>query len=216
MGDRDSQPPVDDADERVSARAERMPLAPPRDDDDGPPPPPRPVMSVDTKPPVLRKIPVPKVVKAARTLWILSFVLGGAAVFIAFISRDTLIAELTETIGRLAPGYSEDDVSALVDVVYWLSIAGLGLVITIEAVLLGFVMNRRGGARWLQLPALVLQTGVVLVASAFITVGDWGAVVELLLLAGLALAVVGWVLCLVAPAHRWFRMKDESQLATLD
>jgi hypothetical protein len=95
MGDRDSQPPVDDADERVPARAERMPLAPPRDDDDGPPPPPRPVMSDDTRPPVLRKIPVPKVVKVARTLWVLSFVLGGAAVFIAFISRDTLIAELT-------------------------------------------------------------------------------------------------------------------------
>jgi hypothetical protein len=216
MGDRDSQPPVDDADERVSARSERMPLAPPRDDDDGPPPPPRPSMSDDTKPPVLRKIPVPKVVKAARTLWILSFVLGGAAVFIAFISRVTLTDELTETIGRLAPGYSEGDVSALVDLVYWLSIAGLGLVITIEAVLLGFVMNRRGGARWVQLPVLALQTGAVLVASAFITVGDWGALVELLLLAGLALAVVGWILCLVGPAHRWFRMKDESQLAAFD
>jgi hypothetical protein len=107
-------------------------------------------------------------------------------------------------------------VSGLVDLVYWLSIAGLGLVITIEAVLLAFVMNRRGGARWLQLPVLVLQTGVVLVASAFITVGDWGALVELLLLAGLALAVVGWVLCLVGPAHRWFRMKDEAQLAAFD
>ena len=173
-------------------------------------------MSDDTKPPVLRRIPVPRVVKVARTLWILSFVLGGAAVFIAFISQDTLIAELTETIGRLAPGYSEDDVSALVDAVYWSSIAGLGLVITIEAVLLAFVMNRRGGARWLQLLVLALQTGVVLVASAFITVGDWGGLVELLLLAGLALAVVGWVLCLVAPARRWFRMTDESQLPAFD
>jgi hypothetical protein len=216
MGDRESQPPVDDADERVSARAERMPLAPPRDDDDGPPPPPRPSMSDDTRPPVLRKIPVPKAVKFARTLWILSFVLGGAAVFIAFVSKDTLTTELSETIGRLAPGYSQADVSALVDLVYWLSIVALALVITIEAVLLGFVLNRRGGARWLQLAVLVLQTGTVLVASAFLTVGEWGGVVELLLLAGLALAVVGWVLCLLGPVHRWFRMKDESQLATAD
>jgi hypothetical protein len=207
---------VDDGEERASVRSERMPLAPPRDDDDGPPPPPRPPMSADSKPPVLRKIPIPKVVRAARTLWILSFVLGGAAVFIAFISRETLIAELTETIGRLSPGYSEADVSALVDLVYWLSIVGLALVITIEAVLLGFVLNRRGGARWLQLAVLVLQTGTVLVASAFLTVGDWGGVVELLLLAGLALAVVGWVLCLIGPAHRWFRMKDESQLPAAD
>ncbi len=77
--------------------------------------------------------------------------------------------------------------------------------------LLGFVMNRRGGARWLQLPVLVLHTGVVFVASAFITLGDWGAVVELLLLAGLVLAVVGWVLCLVPPAHRWFRHDGTSR-----
>ncbi len=130
---------------------------------------------------------------------------------IAFLSRETLTAELTETLGRLAPGYYEEDVSSLVDVVYWSSIAGLGLVVAIEAVLLAFVMNRRGGARWLQLPVLVLHTGVVLVASAFIAIGDWGAVVELLLLAGLVFAVVAWVLCLVPSAHRWFRMRDESQ-----
>ncbi len=52
--------------------------------------------------------------------------LSGAAVLIAFLSRDTLTAELTETLGRLAPGYDEDEVSSLVDVVYWSSIAGLG------------------------------------------------------------------------------------------
>ena len=173
-------------------------------------------MSDDAKPPVLRKIPVPKVVKAARTLWILSFVLGGAAVLIAFVSREPLIAELTETIGRLAPGYSEEDVSALVGLVYWSSIAGLGLVIAIEAILLAFLMNRRGGARWLQLPVLVLQAGVVVVASAFITVGEWGGVVELLLLAGLLLALAGWILCILPPAHRWLRLKNESQLAVVD
>ena len=173
-------------------------------------------MSDDTKPPVLRKIPVPRIVKLARTSWLLDFVFTGAAVLIAFLSRDTLIAELTETLGRLAPGYDESEVASLVDVVYWSSIAGLVLVVAIEAVLLGFVMNRRSGARWLQVPVLALHTGVVLVASAFIAIGDWGAVVELLLLAGLVLAFAGWVLCLFPPAHRWFRMKDESQLAPLD
>jgi hypothetical protein len=172
-------------------------------------------MSDQTRPPVLRKIPVPKVVRFARTLWLLSFVSSGAAVLIAFLSRDTLTAELTETLGRLAPRYDEEEVSSLVDVVYWSSIAGLVLVVGLEAVLLGFVMNRRGGARWLQLPVLVLHTGVVFIASAFIAIGDWGAVVELLLLAGLVFAVVAWVLCLVPPAHRWFRMRDESQAPAL-
>lgn len=216
MGDRDSKSPLDDAGKPASVTGERTPLAPPSDEEDLTPPPARPPVADDTRPPVLRKIPVPRLVGLARTLWILSFVAGGAAVFIAFVSRDTLVAELTETIGRLAPGYSETEVASLVDVVYWASVAGLGLVITIEAILLGFVLNRRGGARWLQLPVLVLHTGVVLVASAFIAIGDWGTLVELLLVAGLVLAAAGWVLCLFPPANRWFRMKDEAQLAAFD
>lgn len=215
MGDRESKP-VDDAEQPASVAAERTPLSPPGDDEDLTPPPARPPIADDTKPPVLRKIPVPRLVKLARTFWVLSFVAGGAAVFIAFVSRDTLITELTETIGRLAPGYSEDDVTALVDVAYWSSVAGLGLVITLEAILLGFVLNRRGGARWLQLPMLVLHAGVVLVATAFIAIGDWGVLVELLLVAGLVLAIAGWVLCLFPAANRWFRMKDEAQLAAFD
>lgn len=192
-------------------------MAPPRaDEDDSTPPPARPPMSDDTKPPVLRKIPVPRIVKVARTLWALSFVLGGAAVFIAFLSRDALIVELTETLGRLAPGYGPAEVDSLVNIVYWASIVGLALVITIEAVLLAFVLNRRGRARWLQLLVLAMHVGVVLVASAFIAIGDWALVIELLILAGLALAVVGWALCIVPQANRWFRLKDEAQLAALD
>jgi hypothetical protein len=217
MGYGDSKPPGGDAGKQAAPPGERMPLAPPRvDEDESTPPPARPPMSDDTKPPVLRKIPVPRIVKVARTFWVLSFVLGGAAVFIAFLSRDTLIVELTETLGRLAPGYGPAEVESLVNMVYWASIVGLALVITIEAVLLAFILNRRGGARWLQLLVLALHAGVVLVASAFIAIGDWAVVIELLMLAGLALAVVGWVLCIVPQADRWFRLKDEAQLAALD
>ena len=215
MGDGDSKPD-DDAGRQVSRPQEQLPSRPPRDDEDPTPPPARPPMSVETRPPVLRKIPVPRLVRLARSLWISSFVLGGASVFIAFLSRDTLIAELTDELGRLAPGYDEDEVAALVDAVYWSSIAGLGLVIAVEAVLLGVLLNRRGGARWAQLPVLVLHAGMVLVASAFLAIGDWGALVGLLLLAGLALAFAGWVLCLLPQANRWFRMRDEAQLATLE
>ena len=217
MGDGDSKPPADAAGKQEAPPGERMPLALPRvDEDDSTPPPARPPMSDDTKPPVLRKIPLPRIVKVARTFWVVSFVLGGAAVFIAFLSRDTLIVELTETLGRLAPGYDPAEVESLVNVVYWASIVGLALVITIEAVLLAFILNRRGGARWLQLLVLALHAGVVLVASAFIAIGDWALVIELLILAGLALAVVGWVLCIVPQANRWFRLKDEAQSAALD
>ncbi|WP_165906152.1 hypothetical protein [Agromyces badenianii] len=159
---------------------------------------------------------MPGAVRSARALWVLSFVLSGGAVLIAFLARDTLIADLTETLGRLAPGYEQTEVDSIVRLVYWASIVGLALVVTIEAVLLGSLLGRRGGARWWQLPVLALHTGVVLVASAFLAIGDWAVAIQLLVLAGLALAVVAWVLCIVPSANRWFRMKDEAQVAALD
>jgi hypothetical protein len=216
MGDRESKPQAAAEARRVPSEAERMPLAPSRREADPTPPPARPPMSDDSKPPVLRKVPVPRVVRIARTFWILSFVLGGAAVLITFLSHGSITAELTTTLVRLTPGYSEDEVATFVDVVYWSSIAGLGVVIMSEAILLAFIVNRRGGARWWQLLVLVLHIGVVVVALAFIAIGDWGTLVTLLLLAGLALAVTGWILGLVGPAGRWFRLKDEVQAAALD
>jgi hypothetical protein len=156
---------------------------------------------------------MPKAVRVARSLWIFSFVASMAAVLISFLTHDALNDELAETIGRLAPGYDDDEVASLVDLVYWTSLAGLGVVVVIEAVLLGTMLTRRGGARWLQLPVLIIHGGVVLVASAFLAIGDWGGVAELLMLAGLVLAIVAWVFGLVRSAHRWFRMPDEAQLA---
>ncbi|WP_448809648.1 hypothetical protein [Agromyces bauzanensis] len=217
MGERDSEWPVDDADERASGAERRMPLRPPSlDDDDDAPPPPRPALSDETKPPVVRPVPTPGVVKTARTLWLLSFVLGGAAIFIAFLSREALVDELTAQLGRLAPGYDADEVASLVDVVYWSSVAGLALVIMIEGVLLGSLMNRRGGARWLQVIVLMVHAGAVLVGSAFLAVGDRGVFVAPLLAAAFVVALTAWVLCLLPAANRWFRIRDESQPASLD
>ena len=214
MGDSESTSPTGGTRPQDASEARRMPLAPPREGDDGaPPPPPRPPLSDDTKPPVLREIPVPRSIKVARSFWFLDFALTMAAVLISFLTHDALNAELEETLGRLAPGYDDEQVTSLVNLVYWSSIAGLGVVILIEAVLLGVMLKRRGGARWLQLVALILHAGVVLVATAFLAIGDWGVVAELLMLVGLALAIVAWVLSLVPSAHRWFRMKDEAQLA---
>ncbi len=236
-GDRDSKHPIDDAEAQVGADAEvsadaeaaahaeagrvapdaePMRVPPLLDDEDPTPPPPRPTMSDQTKPPVLKPIPTPRPIKIARTLWIVSFALGGAAIFIAFLSAETLIAELTVVLGRLSPGYDADAVASLVNGIFWGNLGGLGLIIAIEAILLAVLLNRRGGARWAQLPVLVVHTGALLAASAFLAIGDWGGLVELLLVAGLVVAFAGWVLCLFPQANRWLRMKDQAQLAALD
>lgn len=220
-GSRDSAHPVDDDDDveaevETGAGVEPTPVRPLLGDEDGAPPPARPTMSDQRKPPVLRTYPAPGVVKTARALWIFSFVIGGAAVFIAFLSGETLIAELTEVLARLAPGYDADAVTSLVDLIYWASLGGLGLIIAIEAILLAILLNRRGGARWVQLPVLIIHAGAVLVGSAFLGIGDWGALIEVLLVAGFVIAFAGWVLTLFPSAQRWFRIRDEAQLLALD
>src|SRR5688500_7059376 len=104
-GRRDSTHPVRDAEAEDEGGAESPEAVEPRrtgsafGDDQIPPPPPRPSLSDERKPPVLRKIPAPRPVKVGRALWMISFVLGGAAVFIAFVSGDTLMAELTDVLG---------------------------------------------------------------------------------------------------------------------
>lgn len=216
-GDRDPAHPVHDAGASAPERSGTEYLRPPSlDDADPAPPPPRPSLSDQKKPPVLRTPPPPWSIKTARALWLLNFLLGAAAIFIAFLSYDTTTAELTVVLGRLSPGYDTEEVASLVDLVYWSSLGGLGVIIASEAALLAVLLNRRRGARWLQLLLLLLHAAVVLMASAFLTVGDWGVIVELLLVAGFLVAFVGWVLCLMPGANRWLRTKDQAEPISLD
>lgn len=213
--------PLDAADEAGAPREtdpddpRYRPLVP-DDDPDSVPPPARPVMSDQTRPPVLRPVPPPRSIRTSRSLWLLSFVLSAFGVLVAFLSHEAVTTELTELIGRLSPTYDESEVDSLVNLVYWASLAGLAIVVAVEAALLAFVMNRRGGARWLQLIVLVLHAAVVLMGSAFLAVGAVAVPVELLLVAGFVVAFAAWVCSLAPSAHRWFRMKDEAQLTSFD
>jgi hypothetical protein len=184
-------------------------------DDDLAPPPERPSLSDDRRPPVLKIVPPPRSVKTSRVLWLLSFTAVAAAMLIAFLSHESIAAELEETLLRLAPGYDASSISSLVDGIYWTCIASLGVVVTVEAILLAMLLNRRGGARWAQLPLLLLHAGAAIVGSAFLTVTEFGLLVAALLLVSLALALAAWVASLFPAANRWFRTRGEVQPATL-
>lgn len=185
-------------------------------DDDPTPPPARPVMSNRSGPPISRRSPPPRSIRAARVAWLTSFALGGIGVLVAFLSRTSVTAELTREITRLAPSRDEISIDSLVAGIYRACMAGLGLVIAIEAILLTAMLKQRTGARWAQLALLFLHAGVALVASAFLAVGDWGELIEPLIIAGFLAALAGWLLSLVPAARRWFRMRDETQPMTFD
>lgn len=184
-------------------------------DDDLAPPPARPSLSDDRRPPVLKIVPPPRSVKTSRVLWLLSFTAVGAAMLIAFLSHEPIAAELEETLLRLSPGYDEASISSLVDVLYWTCVASLGVVVTVEAILLALMLNRRGGARWAQLALLLLHAGTAIAGSAFLTVTEFGLIVAALLLVSLVLALAAWVASLLPGANRWFRTRGEVQPASL-
>ena len=83
-----------------------------------------------------------------------------------------------------------------------------------EAILLAVLMSRRGGVRWIQLPVLAVHAVAVVGALAFLTVTEFGLLVEVLVLGAFALAVAAWVLPLLPSAHRWFRTEREAQVAS--
>lgn len=179
-------------------------------------PPERPSLSDERPPPVLKNVPPPSSITVARVLWLFSFAATAVAMLIAFLSQETIASELEETLLRLAPGYEAGSISSFVDVIYWTALASLGVVVTVEAILLAMVLNRRGGARWWQLVLLVVHAGAVVVGSAFLTVAEFGIAVEAMLVGGLALAVAGWIAELLPAARRWFRTAGKVEPAPLD
>ena len=185
----------------------------PDEPDDGPPPPERPPLSDRRRPPVRRPVPPPRPVLTARMLWFVSFALNAAAVLVAFLGRDAIETELEETLLRVAPDYDASSIGGLVDAVFWGSVALLGAVVALEAILLAFLMNRRGGVRWVQLPVIAVHAIAAVAALAFLTVAEFGILVEALVIGAFALAVLAWVFVLLPSAHRWFRTEDESQVA---
>ena len=181
-----------------------------------PPPPERPALTDHRPPPVRRRVPPPWPVPTSRILWLAGFAANAAAMLVAFVARDAIGAELEETLLRVAPDYDATSIGSLVDGIYWASIALLGAVVAAEAVLLAVLLNRRGGARWLQLPVLVVHGFATLAGIAFLAVAEFGTLVEVLLIGGFLCAVVAWILPLLPSAHRWFRTKDETRAAPLD
>lgn len=180
---------------------------------DGPPPPERPALTDQRRPPVRKSVPPPWPLPTARVLWFVSFAASAAAILIAFLSHEAIAVELEETLLRVAPNYDATSIGSLVDVIYWSTIAALGVVVTAEAVLLAVLLNRRGGARWLQVPVLALHGVAAVAGIAFLAVVEFGVIVEVLIIAGLLFAVLGWFFPFLPSAHRWFRTKHQSQAA---
>jgi hypothetical protein len=172
-------------------------------------------MSDRTPAPVLQPIVPTRQVKAARTLWLVSFAAGSIAILFAFVSRDEQLGRLRDLITGLAPERDPETLAALASLVFWGTLGLLALVIVIEAILLRVMMRGRGGARWALMLVLFLNAGVLLIADALVIApGDEGLYLRICLVAQLALAGVGLVLSLFPGASAWFRAQKQKRRRT--
>jgi hypothetical protein len=169
-------------------------------------------MSDSTPAPVLQPIVPTSTVKAARTLWLVSFAAGFIAMLFAFVSRDEQLGRLRELVTELAPERDTETLLALAALVFWGTLVLVALVIVIEAILLRVMMRGRGGARWALVLMLFLSAAVSLIADAFVILpGDDGLYLRICLVAQLALAGAGVVLSLFPGASGWFRAQRKAR-----
>jgi hypothetical protein len=169
-------------------------------------------MSDRTPAPVLQPIVPTRQVRAARTLWIISFAAGLIAMLFAFVARDDQLKRLRELTTDLAPERDAETLSALASLVFWGTLALVVLVIVIEAILLRVMVRGHGGARWALMFTLFVNAGALLIADALvIPPGDDGLYLRVCLIAQLTLAGAGLVLSLFPGASSWFRAQKKAR-----
>lgn len=176
-----------------------------------PAPPPRPGISYSAPAPIVVTPTLPRAVRLARSLWLLSFVAGLAVVVTSFLSRDAHLERLRTVVDGMAPGGGADALTASTAIVFWGSVTTMLLVIVLEAAALGIVMGRQGWGRWLMIPLLLGHAFATWIAAAFlIPEGDAGSYVVLLWGAQLLLASAGLILLFVPATGAWLRSRQRA------
>jgi hypothetical protein len=149
--------------------------------------------------------------KAARTLWLLSFIAGFAVLVGSFLTRDSHLERLRAVVDEMAPGGDADALTAASAIVFWGSMGAMLLVILLEAAAVAILNGRQGWIRWLMIPLLLAHVGAVLVAEAFLVPeGDAGSYVWMLWGAQIVMAFVGLVLLFVPASNAWLRSRKQT------
>ena len=168
-------------------------------------------MSDLTPAPVRGPIVATGPVKAARALWLISFVLGLLAAYFIFLFRADQLDRLSELLTGLNTTQDAQTLRALATLLVWASLGALVLVVAIESTLLVVMLRRHGWVRWVLLGVLVLHAGVWVVVDAVIVAPEEQVIYfGLLLLAQLVLASVALILSFFPGASEWFRAEHEA------
>ena len=136
---------------------------------------------------------------------------GIAAVVIAFYAAEDQRSALQDVLADLLPDENEGTLERIASVLFWATLVAILVVILVESVLLSRMLGRHGGARWLMLLVLAVHAVVAVFADAFLSGGDVGLFLRLLLLAQLLLAGVALIVSFLPGTGPWFRSRRDQQ-----
>ncbi|MHA7209801.1 hypothetical protein [Arthrobacter sp. MDT1-65] len=168
--------------------------------------PPRPEMSNAVPPPVTTERQPPPLLRMAAGIWLASLAAGVAALVIAFLDRETFLANLQDTALSLESGVATEDAEMVATIAFWGSLGALAVVLLVTGLLVRTLLRGRGWTRWALLAVLVLDAGAVLLVQAFLGTDAAGfQPVPHLAMAHLVLAAVALVVALLPQVSRWLR-----------
>lgn len=155
------------------------------------------------------KLPPPFVVGVAQFLWVLSLLTGAVGVVYAFIIRQAQLPDIAELFRENDETRAEETYTLAADIIFWSVFGALVLVLLVQLWLLVSFANRRPNVRWGQFATIIIQAGILVVAQGLVAVGDRGTPLALILLAQVALALLGLLMSVLPPALRWTARKHD-------
>jgi len=152
---------------------------------------------------VLVKLTPPLSVRMSQFFWILSFAAGACAVVYLFIIRLEQLPLIADVARRITEGRSDETYDAAADIVYWTVFGLIVAMLLVQITLLVSFMSRRPRVRWWQLATWGIQVLVLLLSMEWVTIGDRGQPLKLLLAAQAGLVLLALLSSVLPKAIAW-------------
>lgn len=169
----------------------------------------RPALTGKTAAPVLVKLPPPFFVRLSQISWLLSLLAGGVSVVYLFVIRQAQLPDIADLVRGVDDSRAEATYTSAADIIFWSVFTPMVAIVLVQIAMQVSFANRRANVRWWQFGSLLFQAGVFLIARELVTIGERGAPLEKIMLAQLALGVLGLLISLLPPALRWTARKHD-------
>ncbi|MFE1645819.1 hypothetical protein ACFM35_09605 [Microbacterium sp. P01] len=169
----------------------------------------RPPLRSTDAPPVLVKLPPPFFVRVSQLFWIVSLLLGAAAIVYMFVIRQAQLPDIAELVRTVDGTRAEQTYTAAADIVFWSIFAPTVAIVLLQIVFQVSFSNRRPNVRWWQFGSLLAQVGVFLIARELVAFGERGMPLEQIMLLQIGAATAGLLVSVLPQALRWTARKHD-------